>query len=91
MAFWAAARFQPKHERLALQVLKLYGFETDRPRLRVPRLRQGRRVEIIAELRSRERNGLIELAKPRGLGMGSQDHRGTLRRPAWPVRRHAAA
>ena len=134
MAFWAAARFQPKHERLALHFLKLYGFETYLPRLREQRIRQGRRVEvtpplcpgyafvvielqwhaahrapgtlglvmngggpahvsdeIIAELRSRERNGLIELAKPRGLGMGSQDHRGTLRRPAWPVRRHAAA
>ena len=50
MAFWAAARFQPKHERLALHFLKLYGFETYLPRLREQRIRQGRRVEVTPPL-----------------------------------------
>ena len=115
MAFWAAARFQPKHERLALHFLRLSGFEVYVPRLRKQRTRHGRRVEVtpplfpgyafvvielqwhaahrapgtlglvmngggpahvpdsvIAELRSRERNGLIELTKPRGPRMGSR-------------------
>jgi len=115
MAFWAAARFQLKHERLALHFLRLAGFETYVPRLREQRTRHGRRVEVtpplfpgyvfvaielqwysahrapgtlglvmngggpahvpdsvIAELRSRERNGLIELTKPRGPRVGSR-------------------
>jgi len=115
MAYWTAARFQPRYERLALHFLKLSGFEVYLPRLREQRIRQGRRVEvtpplfpgyafvvielqwhaahrapgtlglvmngggpahvsdeIIAELRSRERDGLIELTKPRGLCMGSR-------------------
>ena len=115
MAFWAAARFQPKHERLALHFLRLSGFEVYVPRLRKQRTRHGRRVEVtpplfpgyafvvielqwhaahrapgtlglvmngggpahvpdrvIDELRSRERNGLIELTKPRGPRMGSR-------------------
>ena len=115
MAFWAAARFQPKHERLALHFLRLSGFEVYVPRLREQRTRHGRRVEVtpplfpgyafvvielqwhaahrapgtlglvmngggpahvpdrvIDELRSRERNGLIELTKPRGPRMGSR-------------------
>ena len=115
MAYWAAARFQLKHERLALHFLRLAGFETYLPRLREQRVQYGRRVEVtpplfpgyafvvielqwhaahrapgtlglvmngggpahvpdsvIAELRSRERNGLIELTKPRGPRMGSR-------------------
>jgi transcriptional antiterminator RfaH len=115
MAYWAGARFQPKHERLALHFLRLSGFEVYVPRLREQRIVRGRKVEIspplfpgycftlitlqwhaahrapgtlglvlngggpahvpdsvIHELRARERDGLIELARPRGLRMGSR-------------------
>jgi transcriptional antiterminator RfaH len=115
MAYWAAARFQPKYEKLALHFLGLAGFEVYAPRLREQRLARGRKVEvtpllfpgyafvlielrwydahrapgtiglvmngggpahvsndIITALRARERNGLIELAKPRGLRSGDQ-------------------
>lgn len=115
MAYWAAARFQPKYERLALHFLGLAGYEVYAPRLLARRLVRGRQVEItpllfpgyffalitlqwhaahrapgtlglvlngggpahvpdgvIAELRSRERGGLIELPKPKGLRRGDR-------------------
>ena len=115
MSYWAAARFQPRHEKLALHFLGHAGVETYLPRLREQRVQYGRRVEVtpplfpgdvflavelqwhaahrapctlglvlngggpahvpdavIDELRSRERGGLIELARPRGLRMGSR-------------------
>jgi transcriptional antiterminator RfaH len=116
MAYWAAARFQPKFERLALHFLRLSGFEVYAPRLREQRIARGRKIEVapllfpgyafivielqwhaahrapgtlglvmsgssgpahvpdnvIAELRSREHNGLIELAKLRGPRVGSR-------------------
>ena len=103
MTYWAVARLQPQREALALQCLKLAGYETYLPRLRERR----RKVEvrsplfpgyaflaielqwhaarwsvgvlglvmagaaparvadsIIDEIRSRERNGAIDLVKP---------------------------
>ena len=115
MAYWAAARFQPKHERLALHFLRLSGFEVYVPRLREQRTRHGRRVEVtpplfpgyafvtielqwhaahrapgtlglvlngggpahvpdgvIAELRARERGGLIEPSHASGLRRGAR-------------------
>lgn len=115
MAYWAAARFQPKRERLALHFLGLAGYEVYAPRLREQRIVRGRKMEVtpllfpgyafvviearwydahrcagtlglvlngggpahvgnnvIAELRERERDGLIELAQPHGLRTGSR-------------------
>jgi transcriptional antiterminator RfaH len=45
MAYWAAVRFQPKHERLALHFLGLAGYEVHAPRLREQRIVRGRKVE----------------------------------------------
>ena len=115
MAYWTAARFQPKYEKLALHFLRLSGYEVYAPRLREQRIAYGRKVEatpllfpgyafvviearwydahrapgtlglvmngggpahvpdsVIAELRSRECNGLIELPKSRGPRIGSR-------------------
>ena len=46
MAYWAAARFQPKFERLALHFLRLSGFEVHAPRLREQRIARGRKIEV---------------------------------------------
>jgi transcriptional antiterminator RfaH len=115
MAYWAAARFQPKYEKLALHFLRLSGYAVYLPRLRGQRIVRGRKVEItpplfpgyvfvtielqwhaahrapgtnglvlngggpahvpdsvIDELRARERNGLIELPRVRGLRAGDR-------------------
>jgi transcriptional antiterminator RfaH len=45
MAYWTAARFQPRYERLALHFLRLSGFEVYVPRLREQRIVRGRKVE----------------------------------------------
>jgi transcription antitermination factor NusG len=118
MAYWAAARLQPRHEALALHCLGLAGYETYLPRLRERRVSRGRRITVtpplfpgycfiliqlqwhsarwspgvstiildgmcpakvpdtvIAEIRSREVDGLIHLPKPLsapGLWPGAQ-------------------
>jgi transcriptional antiterminator RfaH len=115
MAYWAAARIQPRHEVLALHCLGLAGFEVYAPRLREQRVARQRKIErtpplfpgycfvlitlqwhaahrapgtnglvlngggpahvpdsVIAELRARERGGLIELPKPHGPRIGSR-------------------
>jgi transcriptional antiterminator RfaH len=46
MAFWGAARLQPRREALALHCLALNGYETYLPRLREQRTRQGRKIEV---------------------------------------------
>lgn len=45
MAYWAAARFQSKHERLALHFLGLAGYVVYAPRLREQRVIRGRKSE----------------------------------------------
>jgi transcriptional antiterminator RfaH len=45
MAYWTAARFQPKYEKLALHFLRLAGFAVYAPRLREQRIAHGRKVE----------------------------------------------
>jgi len=42
MAFWAAAQLQPNRTKLAVHFLRLEGFETYDPRLRLPRRRDRR-------------------------------------------------
>jgi hypothetical protein len=44
MPYWAAARLQPHREALALNFLKLRGFETYFPRIRERRVVRGQRV-----------------------------------------------
>src|SRR5215472_15305086 len=80
--YWCAARLQPHREALALHCLGLAGYETYYPRLRDRRIRHGRRVELrpalfpgyafIAEIRSREVGGLIELAPSLPLRRGAR-------------------
>ena len=45
MAYWACAQVEPHQERSAQHFLRLNGFETYCPRLRVIRHRHGRRIE----------------------------------------------
>ena len=45
MAYWAAAQTQAQHEAAAQHFLGLHGFECYLPRLRVPRVRRGRKIE----------------------------------------------
>ena len=115
MAYWAAAQTMAQHEAAAQHFLGLAGFESYLPRLRVSRVRRGRKIEtrpplfpsylfvqitngwwsarwcpgvmrlltagdapmpvpdaLIAEIRSRERGGLVELPKPPGLRAGDR-------------------
>jgi transcriptional antiterminator RfaH len=115
MAFWTAARLQPRHEAYALHCLGVAGYTSYYPRLRDRRKRFGRTIEnkpplfpgyafvlielqwhaarwapgicslimdgvaparvpdsVIAEIRARERGGLIELPKQTGLRAGDQ-------------------
>jgi len=46
MAYWCAARLQPRHEALALHCLGLAGYETYLPRLRERRISRGRRITV---------------------------------------------
>jgi transcriptional antiterminator RfaH len=46
VAYWAVARLEPHHERVALRCLDLAGYETYLPRLRERRLSHGRRIEV---------------------------------------------
>jgi transcriptional antiterminator RfaH len=50
MAYWAAARLQPRHEALALHCLGLAGYETYLPRLRERRVSRGRRITVTPPL-----------------------------------------
>jgi transcription antitermination factor NusG len=50
MAYWAAARLQPRHEALALHCLALAGYETYLPRLRERRVSRGRRITVTPPL-----------------------------------------
>ena len=50
MSYWAAARLQPRREKLALNFLKLRGFETYFPRIRERRVIRGRKVLITPPL-----------------------------------------
>jgi transcriptional antiterminator RfaH len=50
MAYWAAARLQPRHEALALHCLGLAGYETYLPRLRERRVSRGRRIIVTPPL-----------------------------------------
>ena len=50
MSYWAAARLQPHREQLALNSLKLSGFETYFPRIRERRLVRGRKVLVTPPL-----------------------------------------
>ena len=45
MAYWAAAQTVAQHEAAAQHFLGLAGFESYLPRLRVPRVRRGRKIE----------------------------------------------
>jgi transcriptional antiterminator RfaH len=45
MAYWAAAQTQAQHEAAAQHFLGLAGFESYLPRLRMPRVRHGRKIE----------------------------------------------
>jgi transcriptional antiterminator RfaH len=45
MAYWAAAQTQAQHEAVAQHFLGLAGFECYLPRLRVPRVKRGRKIE----------------------------------------------
>ena len=45
MAYWACAQVEPHQERAAQHFLRLNGFETYCPRLRVIRHSHGRRIE----------------------------------------------
>ena len=115
MAYWACAQVEPHQERSAQHFLRLNGFETYCPRLRVIRRSHGRRIEtkpclfpsylfvaivsgwwsarwcphvvrlilngatpavvsdqIIAEIRRREVDGLMELAPPPALRRGAR-------------------
>jgi transcriptional antiterminator RfaH len=115
VAYWCAARLQPRHEAYALHCLGLAGYESYYPRLRDRRVRFGRTIEnrpplfpcyafvlielqwhaarwtpgifglimdgagpakvpdgVIAEIRRREVNGLIDLPKPPPLRRGAR-------------------
>jgi transcriptional antiterminator RfaH len=115
MAYWAAAQTVAQHEGAAQHFLGLAGYESYLPRLRVPRVRCGRKIEtrpplfpsylfvrivngwwsarwcphvirlvaagdgpahvadaIVAELKGRERGGLIDLPKSSGLHAGDR-------------------
>jgi transcriptional antiterminator RfaH len=50
MSYWAAARLQPHREQVALNFLKLSGFETYFPRMRERRVVRGRRVVVTPPL-----------------------------------------
>jgi hypothetical protein len=50
MAYWAAARLQPRQEALALHCLGLAGYETYLPRLRERRVSRGRRIIVTPPL-----------------------------------------
>jgi transcriptional antiterminator RfaH len=50
MAYWAAARIQPRREALALHCLALSGFQVYLPRLRERRVSRGRRITVTPPL-----------------------------------------
>jgi len=46
VAYWCAARLQPRHEAYALHCLGVAGYQSYYPRLRERRVRFGRKVEV---------------------------------------------
>src|SRR5262249_39114686 len=77
MAYWACAQLEPNRTALALHCLALAGFEIYEPRLREQRRLDGLLPAhvpdaVISEIRGRERNGLVDLVKPRGLRPGTR-------------------